>query len=334
MKNIAVIFSLICIGLIIGSCVHTPQLAKFKQLENYHFDPMIPLLNRVAEVPSYLLEALKKLDERDDYRPYIPTLEDTNKIVAALHAIPDIQRVVLDRRLVGIYFVENFSAGGYSDYLYDRDGNLYTILVLNPAILSTGISKWIREKELSAFKNDIADINLTVECREGNMTALVYIMLHETTHIMDYVSGCTPYVEKDLAHRGKSLDSSSFTGEAWLDYDLPLARYDFPLRSKLGFYGAAKDSGISRSELPGLYRSLAATPFTNLYASQNWAEDFAETAAFSSLARIIGSGCIFRVEGPGTDPFEISTIFREPVERRLPILFNGCADIGGKAGLQ
>jgi hypothetical protein len=321
MKRIAVIITWIFLGLIMASCSHPPM---FKQLENYRYDPATPLLDRVAEVPPHLLEALKKLDERDDYRPYLPTLEDTKKIVAALHAIPDIQRTVLEKRLVGIYFVENFSAGGYSDYLFDTDGNLYTILVLNPAILRTGISKWIKDKELSAFRNDRPDIDLIVECNEGEMTALVYIMLHEMAHIVDYVSGCTPYVEKDLISRGKSLDKASFTAAAWLDYDRPKAEFDFPQRRKMGFYGAAKDGGISRGELSNLYRALATTPFTNLYASQNWAEDFAEMSAFSSLARLIGSACVLRVKGPGVDTFEVSTTVREPVAKRLPLLYQGC----------
>ena len=147
------------------SFAHTP-IPMFKQLESYCYNPATPLLDRVAEVPPHLLEALKKLDERDDYRPYQTTLEDTKKIVAAFHAIPDVQRTVLEKRLVGIYFVENFSAGGYSDYLFDKNGNLYTILVLNPAILRTGISKWIKDKELSAFSNDRTDIDLSVECNE------------------------------------------------------------------------------------------------------------------------------------------------------------------------
>jgi hypothetical protein len=324
MTKIILIIACISTCLIMVSCTHAPPVPVFKQLESYRYDPAIPLLARVTEVPPHLLEALKKLDEREDYRPYLPTLEDTKKIAAALHAIPDIQRAVLERRLVGIYFVENFSAGGYSDYLFDKDGNLFTILVLNPAILRTGISKWIRDKELSAFRNDRSDIDLIVECNEGDMTALVYIMLHEMAHIIDYVSGCTPYVEKDLAGRGKALDAAPFTAAAWLDYDRPRTDFDFQLRSKMGFYGAAKDGGISRSELPALYRSLAATPFTNLYASQNWAEDFAETAAFSSLARLIGSACTIRVQGPGAERFEFSTTAREPVARRLPLLLQGC----------
>lgn len=331
MKRLAVIVSWLCTAWLMASCVCSQQLPGFKQLESYRFDPAVPLLDRVSEVPPHLLEALKKLDERDDYRPYLPTLEDTKKIVAAIHAIPDSQRSVLDRRLVGIYFVENFSAGGYSDYLFNKGGNLYTILVLNPAILRTGISKWVTDKELSAFRKDRTDIDMTVECGEGEMTALVYILLHESAHNMDYVSGCTPYVEKDLAASGKPLDASSFTGTAWVDYDRPLAAYDFPQRGKLGFYGAAKDSGIPRSELPKLYRSLASTPFTNLYASQNWAEDFAETAAFSSLARIIGSPCMIRVRGEGADLFEVSTTAREPVARRLPLLYRGCGVSGGAA---
>jgi hypothetical protein len=152
----------------------------------------------------------------------------------------------------------------------------------------------------------------------------VYLLLHETAHQLDYLAGCTPYVEKDLAGRGKSLATVPFDSATWRDYNHPLPAFDFPLRGRLRFYGSDNSAKLSRSELPNLYRRLAKTPFTTLYASQNWAEDFAETAAFAALARINGIVCTMRVHGPGTERFEFPILDHPEVVIRLPLLYSAC----------
>jgi len=327
MRRLPVLFVMVVLAGFLASCVASTGLPAFKRLENYRFDPSLALLERVGEVPPLLLEALKKLDNRPDYRPYNLTPEEMRQFSVALGELPDIQRTVLNGRLVGIYFVQNLSSGGYSDYLLDRNGVLHTVLVLNPAILHTGISRWIADKELSAFQADRTDISLTVECGEGGRSALLYLLLHETAHQLDYLSGCTPYVEKDLAAAGKPLAEVAFDAGAWQDYDHPLAAFDFPLRRRLRFYGLDNSVKLARGDLPHLYRRLAASPFTTLYASQNWAEDFAETAAFAALARSNGIVCTLRVQGPGQEQFEFPLLDRPPVVVRLPLLYAACRPV-------
>lgn len=318
----------LCVMLVLAgclaSCTASGTLPAFKRLENYRFDRATPLPDRVGEIPPLLLDALKRLDNRPDYRPYNLTPEEMRQFSAALDELPDIQRTAIEARLAGIYFVQNLSSGGYSDYLLDRHGVLHTVLVLNPAILHTSISRWITDKELSAFLADRDDIGLTTECTGGERSALLYILLHETAHQLDYVAGCTPYVEKELASAGKPPLTVPFSGVAWKEYDHPWPEFDFPQRDRLHFYGSDPSAKLSRSELPALYRRLEATPFSTLYASQNWAEDFAETAAFSALARYNGIVCTLRVRGPGTERFEVPTLDRSEAVIRLPLVYSSC----------
>jgi len=302
-------------------------LPEHKQMENYGFRPGSMLVERVAPPPLFLLEELKRLDGRSDYLPYIPTAADMQQLNDYLLLLPPRERAAMVKRLAGIYFVTNLSSGGFSDYVYDKNGTLHTILVLNPALFKTGISQWVKDKELSAFLDDRADIGLEVDCGEEGRSALLYILLHESAHQLDYVAGCTPYVEKDLAKSGKLTADVPFVARTWLGYEQPLPRYDFIPRARLHFYGSSAGPRLSRSELPAAYAGLAVTPFNLLYGSQNWAEDFAETVAFSNLKRIAGKDCRIRVTGPGHKERVVWLTDRKPVAERMQYLYNSCVAV-------
>ncbi len=308
----------------LSACSTANTLPAFKQMENYSFNPSTVLTDRLAEVPPVLLEALKQLDNRQDYLPYELTQAEKLQLGAALNDLPEVHRTAMDKRLVGIYFVKNLSSGGYSDFVWDRDGTLYTLLVLNPDLLHKTISDWIMEKELSAFLADQKNINLKVDCGENERSALLYLLLHESAHQLDYVAGCTPFVEKELAVSGREVLQIPFVAASWQSYDHPLPIFDFHLREKMHFYGNDSSKKLSRSTLPELYRKLEKTPFNILYASQNWAEDFAETAAFLALANITGKACTIEIEGPGNSSFQFSVLERPSVVARIPLLYSSC----------
>ena len=308
------------------SCSRLGALSGYKDVERYGvFNTSTTLAERVAQPPAFLLEALKKMDNRNDYLAYVPTASEMRQIVDALDNIPDRQKAAMLSRLVGIFFVSNLSSGGYSDYLFDRNGTLHTILVLNPAILHTGISQWIKDKEMSAFFDDKSGVVMSVDCDEGERSALLYILLHESAHQLDYIAGCTPYVEKDLSKSGKPLNGVPFAAVTWKGYDLPLPAFDYSRRSQLRFYGNDDSAKLPGREMPAAYRRLAKTPFTLLYASQNWAEDFAETVAFTELKRIIGKGCRIHIKGAGKQDFMFDLLERKVAAERLPFLYSSCS---------
>ena len=313
-----------CICLVLSACTVPSALPDYKILDIYAFRPGASLVGRVGLPPAPLLDALQLSDGRPDYRAYRPTSADMVQIGAALNELPDRQRRAMLARLAGIYFVSNLSSGGYSDYVYGHDGTLHTVLVLNPAILRVSMSQWIRDKELSAFRDDGSGVTIDVDCGDDDRSALLYILLHESGHLLDYVAGCTPYVEKPLAASGKPLKLVPFVAAAWRNYDRPLPVFDFSGRNRYRFYGAAPDAQRPLGELPQAYRHLALTPFQLLYASQNWAEDFAETVAFSEFKRITGRECRIRISQPGKPDFEFSLLDRPAVQARLPLLYSSC----------
>jgi hypothetical protein len=79
-----------------------------------------------------------------------------------------------------------------------------------------------------------------------------------------------------------------FTTAVWQDYRAPLAEYDTPLRSRIGFYGLPGPARLEFRDAAGLYAWLDGSPFVSLYASQSWAEDLAEAVAWYHYVTVMG----------------------------------------------
>jgi hypothetical protein len=56
---------------------------------------------------------------------------------------------------------------------------------------------------------------------------LIYILLHETTHIVDYVEHYTPYGEDNIRELGLSLPETIFSKAVWKHYSEPALAFDF-----------------------------------------------------------------------------------------------------------
>jgi hypothetical protein len=247
-----------------------------KDLESYHFDPSAPLIDRVKEAPDFLLMYLQDIiDTSQNSTPYIPSEEEAAVIQSNLSILPPSYLENLQKRLVGIYFINNWIGSGITDYVLDSDNEVFTFIIVNPETMRNDISEWITYKESSCFLpngQEDSSITITVDC--GNeYSGLAYVLLHETSHIMDFVHHYTPYV---MAELGQSVSETDFVRGTWMDYYNPVQDADFILREDITFYG--KDNGplIHASQASELYQALGKTPFVSLYGSQNWVEDFAE----------------------------------------------------------
>lgn len=276
--------AILTIALLVG-CASTPgretvlqQIAGIptKNLSSYQFDPSSPLIDRVALPSAALLRALREYDNNDSYTSYEPTPAERSLLQRYLALLPAHYEKVLDQRLVGIYFVNGFMGSGMTDYVLDANGELYFNLILNPETMRHDASEWLTYRESTCF----ADASRTgrrmavnVDC--GNeYTGLLYVLLHEGAHMIDYLDHATPYVDWSMQALGRSPSSTPFSSRIWRTYAKPRTRFDFPLRGGLHFYGLGAKLPIARAA--SLYRGLARSPFVSLYGSTNWAEDFAE----------------------------------------------------------
>ncbi|MCX7677720.1 MAG: hypothetical protein N2316_00735 [Spirochaetes bacterium] len=257
----------------------------FRKLSSYEFDPTTTLEARIKTIPQFLLNEVKKVDGRDDYRSYVLSRSEKKQLAKYLSLLPPRYREVLTKRLIGIFAISPFMGAGLADWVLDENNRIYAILILNPEVMKKTISEWLSYREASCFIRDDPKIEICVDA--GNRyTALLYFLLHEVAHIVDYVEHHTPYVEIPLKAISKyPIYTRTFVREWWQDYSQPVTAADFPMRTSITFYGLSNGPKIPISKAKELYDAFSKSPFVTLYASQNWAEDFAETTFVYHIAK-------------------------------------------------
>jgi hypothetical protein len=258
-----------------------------KNFSSYHFDSTLPLVERVTDAPDAVLKYLLEADQNETYTTYAPSAREMAWIKDDLDNLPSAYKSKLSARLLGIYFINNLLGSGIADYVLDENDRVYAILILNPEVLRHGISDWLSYREASAYTDDAAGdkgFSVRIDCG-STYTGFTYVLMHETSHILDYLEHYTPYVENDMKVLGIKVEQTPFTSPLWKDYNHPTAKNDFPLREGLHFYGTGPRTHIAHAI--ELYEGLGKTPFASLYGSRNWAEDFAEYLTWYYLTNVL-----------------------------------------------
>lgn len=274
------------------SCSKAPMQEELKkkveqepihQLRNYQYDSNSSLLSRVRNTPAFVLDHFKKLDSRDDYSTSVPTKKERETIRKYLLLLPKLTTRVLQKRLIGIYFINNLMGSGLTEWVINSDNKIYTFMVFNPATLKNDLSWWLTYRENTSFKKTNDRITITVQTGK-KYNGFLYVLLHEATHAVDYSNKITPYVEEYF--KGKqNIHQNVFTRAIWKTYRTPITLYNYPYREKLSFYGFGKGPQIKIEDAPTVYRQLSGTPFVSLYGSSSWAEDLADYLFFYHLVR-------------------------------------------------
>ena len=286
------LIAVMVVGALATGCQSTPTrsevLAKIaelpaKHLSSYQFDPSTTLVDRARPAPAFLIDFLEAYDQTDAYSPYTPSEAELNLLRRDLDLPPSSYRPIFESRLIGIYFVNNFMGSGMTEYVLDGKDELYFALFINPDTMKHNVSDWLTRREQSAFTQGTAgnaadQISVKIDCGT-QYTGLLYILLHEGAHMIDYLRHATPFVDWSMQALGKGIGPTAFTSSVWRSYARPRRAFDFHYRSDLHFYGLGKSLPISRA--PVLYRGLQRSPFASLYGSTTWAEDFAEQMTWS-----------------------------------------------------
>lgn len=269
-----------------GDPVFRKQLdrIKAKNFKYYDFDNGASLAARIGPAPGFVLDYWGEQDGRKYTACRLS--EDKRRLVRqCLAELPWIYKTVLRQRLIGIYFVDNFLGSGLADYVLDDHDRVYTILLFNPTVLDENLSELVSRKEQSCFIPDRPGMSVSIRLDDG-ISGLLYILMHEATHIVDYVNRHTPFVEPDMLKiQGKTEKPTPFTGRLWSDYKTFREEYRFGYKDRITFYGMNQGPKIKISEAIAVYRAMERVPVVSLYSTFNWAEDFAEYLTFYYLTR-------------------------------------------------
>ena len=298
-------------------------------LKNYRFDPASPLADRIGPAPKLVLDHLEKIDGRDDYAAYEPTDADRQLTLQYLDLLPAWFDAMLKERLVGIYFVENLVGAAFTEFVLDKADKVHAFIAINPATLRTGLSEWMTAREASCFSGAATGSggsagagttpSVFVDCGT-KYQALLYTLVHECGHVADYAYHFTPYVEPTIEELGLGVTTTDFVTNVWADYATPEARADFAGRTDLTFYSLGGGPKIPVTDAGGLYERLANSPFPSLYASQNWAEDFAECFTWYFFTDRLGERYQVGLRGGGTVEVAYEPIYWSRVVHRFPQL--------------
>jgi hypothetical protein len=244
-----------------------------------------PVPERIGPAPELFLDYLRRMDRNPAYAAYEPTRAELELFADYYGLLPPKLARAMGQKVVGIYFISNLAGGGLSEYVYDEAGSLLVVMAFNPAILKTSLSDWIAYRDSSPYAEDGKGIELRSTC-SGSFMGLAHTLTHEAAHVYDYAELVTPFVEPNLAPPATTAAGKDFTRGVWEGYAKPIPAYAIPGRDMVAPYGLGPKLPLSAAL--GHYRALARTPFTSLYGSGSWAEDFAEAAAWEWLGKKLG----------------------------------------------
>jgi len=291
-------------------------------LKNFSPNFKSPLAARIQKIPDFYLRYMRWNDNDQTYTSYEDAPAERALLTDYLGKLPAVIQQVMRERLLAIYYVKNFRGSGWTDIALDENdpSRLYLVLVLNPDVLHNDLSAWLTKKENTCFAPD--DPTVKVEINAGHAyQGLLYILLHEGTHMVDYIHRWTPYTQDPVRLLfGLSATATSFTYGWWTAYSTPVSLYDFPERTRITFYGLSGPPKLKISEALSAYRHLAQGPFVSLYGSLNWAEDLAESSAFYFLTQKLKQPYEITYSQNGKSVFQFSPCDSAKVKERFPVL--------------
>ena len=288
-----------------------PPTPRADAIRRHGLDPASPLDSRVKRTPSTVLEMLKEAGVAAP-TGHALTEAERRKLSAAFSALPPLHRRVLGERLRSVSFLDGMPNTALTSTVNpDEPYRLYDITI-RASILHEDVSEWLTKKERTCF--DAAGSPLSVSVEAGKLDALVYVLLHEATHVVDSSSGITPAVRSGDQPAGDT-PASAFTEGVWSELTIPSLRYRDPLLERVKFRAGGQALGIDEAE--PVYTSLRRTPFVSLYGSRNWYDDLAEYVTLYHLTEVLGQPYRIVIRKEGKEAFAYEPMKSDLVRARV-----------------
>lgn len=267
----------------------------------------MPFSARVQQMPADMLKTTQEydrsigIDVSGQYFARSPTVEELALIKSYFELLPRAHQAVFAKKLLAVYLIDGFAGAGLTEWLVDREGQTYYYMILNSSLLAQSLDNWFTYKENSPFDKSVAAPIVRVRT-QTKFKALMYGLLHEGAHVVDYERGVTPYF--DALHRKvtrRDLEATEFTQGVWLQRIKPVAQYEFKHRDAVNLYGIFTKMGlIPRSELAGMFSQLSKTPFVSFYSGTSWNEDLADYLTYEYIERNLGGAVTVELLRDGT----------------------------------
>ncbi len=224
------------------------------------------LMTRVGPPSQEAVDEFKKAG-MEDVRPHSLTAPERAKVQAALASLPALNRHVLEKNLHYLAFVDGIPGEGTGLTSPVANSGLYDI-TLRASILDEPLSTFLTSKEHRVFADDGSGI--TVAIKGTGTDALTYVLLHESTHVVDKSCGIT------------AEPHNPFTAGIWVSQKEMIPALASSLAATT-YFRTGHTLGVGKATT--VYDALAQTPFVSLYATATDQEDFAELVAWREIQR-------------------------------------------------
>ena len=148
------------------------------------------------------------------------------------------------------------------------------------------------------------------------MDAVTYVLLHETTHMVDMFLGLTPqgYYKDSIPNDAHT----PVTRGLWASISKLDAPYHDPIFQRVNFAPNAKT--IPVAEAQSLYEALGRTPLVSIYASRGYLEDLPEFVAWRQMTRKLDQPYRIEIRDGGQVVFSCEPMKNPLVQNRLGLL--------------
>ena len=267
---------LFCSGLVPVTRAEESKAQRAEALPNYGFDPSTALESRIGETPAAVLKEFK--DAGLSPTAHVLTATEQQKISKAFAMLPPLNRRILRERLRSLSFLDGMPNTALTSTV--NPGEPYKVfdITIRAGIFDQNVSEFLTQKERTCFETANSSLNVSIE--GGTLDAIVYVLLHETTHIVDG----SLHITSEMGvgdHLDKSPATSLFTRNVWSGWRTPAPQYQNTLLESIRFYADGKVLKIDQAE--AVYKALSQTPFVSVYGSRNWLDDLAEVVTWYHL---------------------------------------------------
>ena len=212
---------------------------------------------------SFLEAGMKPVDHQ-------LTPAEKKKVNHAFALLPPRHQRVLKQHLQSISFLDNMPNTALTSPVDTAGAMKMFNITFRASLLDETISQWATWKEATCFSPD-TNSTYRVRVEGGDMDALVYVLMHEATHIVDAVLNINPHP----AEASAVVPPTPFTNGIWRKMNLPAEPYLDSLLAQTCFRSGKP---LPIRQAPEVYARLSKTPFPSLYAMAAWFEDIAELA--------------------------------------------------------
>ncbi|HMG10761.1 MAG TPA: hypothetical protein VK609_19750 [Mucilaginibacter sp.] len=260
-----------CIGQSHGQ-IASPNQEKEIQ-HRYGLDPSKPLIARVGEASADVLKTFR--DAGMSPRKHILTEQERTIVNRAFGGLTPLHKRVLLAHLRSISFLDDMPNTALTSTINPKDPFPLFDITFRAGILKQNLSEWITEKERTCFNTTGSNISVSIEA--GTLDAITYVLLHETTHVVDGSLEITPGKNSGI------VPLNSFVTGVWVDRTTIAPAFHEHFLDSTRFR-RAKVLSIKLAD--SVYTALEHTPFVSLYSTSSWHEDLAEFVSVYNFTKL------------------------------------------------